>query len=276
MLAISVVVGVVVAGLVYVGVKRALDPKRTPMPDKTAPIAAIQPQLDKLKSEDRQLVIGYLLLQRGEVGSLSTHGISFTAKTLGEAIEAQKALLATKQVSNEWPLMHALEDEALRPLRQAVSLDLVARKQTTLSDVVKSNPDTAIVASGGTQNDPRIMMAYRIVNQGKKAITHLSGYIQPQIVSDDWVNPLARYDIACRVDVKNIAPGASVPIICTQIDLNVIGDASKTPDTGVVIDWRPDVVEYADGSKLSYETNARTNTLLWNHYTIDGTISGVK
>ena len=83
----------IVAGLVYVGVKRAHDPKRALIPDRTAPITAIQPQLDKLQREDRQLVIGYLLLQRGEVGSLSTHGISFTAKTLGEAIEAQKALL---------------------------------------------------------------------------------------------------------------------------------------------------------------------------------------
>ena len=100
----------------------------------------------------------------------------------------------------------------------------------------------------------------------------VTGYIQPQIVSDDWVNPLARYDIACRVDVKNIAPGASVKVICTQIDLNVIGDASKTPDTGLAIDWRPDVVEFADGSKLSYDINALTTTLLWNHYTIDGAI----
>ncbi len=115
-------------------------------------------------------------------------------------------------------------------------------------------------------------MAYRLVNTGKIAITHLTGYIQPQIVSDDWVNILTHNDSACRVDLKNIAPGASVQIICAQIELNAIGDVSKTPDARLFIDWRPDTVEFADGSKLSYEINALTSTLLWNHYTIDGII----
>lgn len=268
----GIVVVVVVAGLIYSGAKRAHDPRRTPMPDKSAPITAIQPQLDKLQQEDRQLVIGYLLLQRGDISSLSTHGISFTAKTLGEAIEAQKALLAAKQVSTEWPLMRALEDQALLPLRQAASLDLVARKQTTLSELIKSNTDAIIAASGGAPNDLRTMMAYRIVNPGKTAITRLTGYIQPQIVSDDWVDILTHNASACRVDVKNIAPGASVKMICAQLDLNAIGDASKTPDERLFIDWRPDVVEFADGSKVSYDINALTTTLLWNHYTIDGGI----
>ena len=69
------------------------------------------------------------------------------------------------------------------------------------------------------------------------------------------------------------APGATVTLICAQIDLNNIGDASKTPDSSLFIDWRPDTVQYADGVTLAYDENAVTNTNLWNHYDIEGDIA---
>ncbi len=268
----AAVAGVVVLGVIYAGAKRALDPTRTAMPDKSTPIAAIEPDLDKLKPLDRQLVIGYLLLQRGEITSLSTRGINFTATTFREAMDQEKALLAAKQVTAEWPLMRALEDKALRPLRNAVSIELLGRRQTTMSELFKANTGAVIVATGGTPDDTRIVMVYRIGNTGKVPITHLTGYIQPQLVSDDWVNILTHNASACRVDLANLAPGASVQVICAQQDLNVYGDASKTPDASLFVDWRPDLVEYADGSRLAYDVNALTNTLLWNRYNIDGDI----
>lgn len=271
-IAAAVVAAAVVAGVIYGGAKRALDPARTPIPDKAAPIASIEPDLDKLKPLDRQLVIGYLLLQRGDIGSLSTRGIGFTAKTFGEAIAEQKALLAAKQVSPEWPLMRALEDQALRPLRQAVSIELVARKQTTMGDLFKANTGAVIVATGGSPDEPRTVMIYRVSNPGKIAIAHLTGYIQPQVASDDWVNILTHNASACHVDLSNLAPGANIQVICAQQDLNAIGDASKTPDASLFIDWRPDLVEYSDGRKLAYDINALTETLLWNRYNIDGDI----
>ncbi len=266
------VAGVVVAGLIFFVAREALDPMRAPIPDRTAPISSIQSKLDRLTRMDRQLVIGYLLLQRGEAGSLSTRGIPFMAKTFREAIGMQKGLLAAKHVSAEWPLLHALEEQALRPLREAVPIELVARKQTSMNELVKSNGDAIIVASGGTREEPRIAMIYRIRNPGSVAIKHLTGYIQPQVASDDWVDNLGHGASACHIDLANIAPGASAQVICAQADLSVIGDASKTPDDRLVIDWRPSLVEYADGNKLGYDINAITNTLLWNHYTIDADI----
>lgn len=270
--AAAVVVGVAIASVVFTGVKRAHDPLRAPMPDRAAPISAIEPQLDKLKPEDRQLAIGYLLLERGEITSLSTKNLSFTAKTLGEAIAAQKALLASKQVSSDWPLMRALEDQALKPLRDAVSIALVGRVQTTMSALFTARTGAVIVASGGGPDDPRTVMIYRIGNPGKVAITRVTGYIQPQIAGDNWVGILTHNASACRVDLTNLAPGSSRQVICAQMDLNEIGGASKTPDASLFVDWRPDTVEYADGTKLAYDINALTNTLLWRRYTIDGDI----
>lgn len=272
-IAAAVVVGVAIASVVFSRVKRAHDPMRAPMPDMAAPISAIEPQLDKLKPEQRQLAIGYLLLERGQITSLSTKNLDFTAKTLGEAIAAQKALLASKQVSADWPLMRALEDQALKPLRDAVSLELVGRAQTTMGTLFRAHTGAVIVASGGGPDDPRTVMIYRIGNPGKVAITRLTGYIQPQIVSDNWVGILTHNASACHVDLTNIAPGSSRQVICAQIDLNAIGGASKTPDASLFIDWRPETVEYANGTKLAYDINALTNTLLWNRYTIDGDIA---
>lgn len=263
--------GVVVAGLIYFGVKYALDPLRAPIPDKTVPISAIQSKLDRLTRLDRQLVIGYLLLQRGEVGSLPTASIPFTAKTFREAINAQKALLELKRVSPEWPLLRALEFQALQPLREAVPIDLAARKQATMNDLVKSRGDAVLVASGGTRDEPRTVMIYRIHNSGNVAITHLTGYIQPKVASNEWLDSVGGAS-ACRIDLANLAPGATARVICAQADLSTIGDASKTPDERLVIEWRPSLVEYADGSKLAYDLNAITSTLLWNRYTIDAEI----
>ena len=267
------VMSVVVIAGVILAVQYVRDPMRTPMPDKGAPIAAIQAQMDKLKPVDRRLLIGYLLLQRGEIPSLSTQGIGFTAKTFREAIAAQNALLDAKQVSAEWPLMRALETQALRPLREAVPLELTARRQTTPGELFLAKKGNAVVVmSGGRQDEARTAMFYRIRNAGQVAITHLTGYIQPQLASDDWINTLAQNAGACRVEVNNLAPGATAQVICAQLELNAIGDASKTPDDKLLIDWRPDLVEYADGSKLAYDVNASTDTLFWNRYTIDGDI----
>lgn len=268
----ATVAAVVIAGVILFGTKRALDPMQTPLPNRDSSITAIQPLLDKLKPGDRQLVIGYLLLQRGDITSLSTHDINFAAKTFREAIEAQKALLAAKQVSPEWPLMRALEDQALRPLRDAVVIEVVARKQTTASNLFTSKQDAVLVVSGGNPDDVRTAMFYRIRNAGLVGIKHLTGYIQPQLVSDDWINILTHNTTACHVDLKDLAPGASAQVICSQMDLNTIGDTSRTPDDKLFIDWRPDLVEFADGSKLAYDMNALTSTLLWNHYNIDGDI----
>ncbi len=265
------IAAVVVAGLVFLVAKLALDPMRAPIPDKTVPITAIQPKLDRLTRMDRQLVIGYLLLQRGEAGSLSTQGIPLTAKNFREAIAVQKGLLEAKHVSPEWPLLRALEAQALRPLRAAVPIELAARKQSTMRELVLSKGDSALVASGGTPDEPRTVMIYRIHNPGSVAIKHLTGYIQPRVASNDWADT-AHGVSACHVDLANIAPGASAQVICAQADLSAIGDASKTPDDRLIIDWRPGMVEYADGNTLSYDINAITNTLLWNHYTIDADI----
>lgn len=266
------VIAIIVVVVLVLGKGHALNPLGTPMPEANVPIAAITPQIDKLKRADRQLLIGYLLLQRGALPSLPTGDISFTAKTFGEAIAAQQALLAKKQVTAEFPLMHALEDQALAPLRNAVPLKLVARRQDTMDNLFKSRTRATIVAVGGTPNDPRTVMIYRIRNQGASAISHLTGYIQPEVASDDWLGMLSHNGTACRVDLKNIAPGGTATIICAQVDLNNIGDASKTPDSSLLINWRPDTVQYADGTTLAYDQNAVNNTSLWNHYDIEGDI----
>lgn len=272
LIAAAAVAGVVAIGVISGAVKRANDPMRVAMPEPAAPISGIEPALDKLTAEDRQLLMGYLLLQRGEITSLPTQNLSFTAKTVGEAIAQQRALTARMQVLPDWPLMRALEDQALRPLRDAVSLTLVGRVQTTMSTLFTSNTGAVVVASGGGPDEARTVMIYRIANPGKVAITHLTGYIQPQVATDIWAGLLTHNASACRIDLANLAPGASKQVICAQIDLNSIGDAAKTPDASLSIDWRPDNVEYADGTKLAYDTNAVTNTLLWNRYTIDGDV----
>jgi len=271
----AVAAAVVIVG-VLLGTRHAFNPLETPMPAANVPIASIEPGIDKLKRADRQLLIGYLLLQRGELRSVPTQGLSFTAKTFGEAIAAQQALLVQKQVTAEWPLMRALEDQALRPLREAVSLKLVARRQDSMNNLFKSNTGATIVATGGTPDDARTVMVYQLRNNGAAAIAHLTGYIQPQVESADWLSILTHNTSACRVDIPNIAPGATVTVICAQIDLNNIGDASKTPDSSLFVDWRPDMVQYADGVTLAYDENAVTNTNLWNHYDIEGDIAAGK
>ena len=264
--------GVIAIAVIFSAVKRANDPMRAPVPDAGAPVSRIEPVLDKLTPDDRKLAIAYLMLQRGEITSLPTKGLSYTAKTVGEAIEQEKALTTRMQVLPDWPLVRALEDQALKPLRDAVSLTLVGRAQTTLSTLFTSNTGALIVATGGGPDDARTVMIYRIANPGKVAIAHVTGYIQPQVATDNWAGLITHNASACRIDLTNLAPGASREVICAQIDLNTIGDAAKTPDAALSIDWRPDAVEYADGTRLSYDTNALTNTLLWNRYTIDGDI----
>jgi len=269
-----VIGGIIVAIVVVIlfGTKRALDPTRTALPAIGTSVSSVFPELDSLKRLDRQLVIGYLLLRDNNITTLPTQGLSFTAETFQQAIAAQEAILAEKQVSPEWPLMRVLEEQALQPLRTAVSLELVARKRTTMNDIFKQYRGANTVASGGSPFEPRVVMIYRIRNNGRAGIRHLTGYIQPQRVSNDWIGSQAQGSIACKVDVNNIAPGGSTLMICAQIELNDLGDASQTPGSAMFINWRPDMVEYSNGSKLVYDANALNDTLLWGRYDIDGNI----
>ena len=81
----ALVPGVLVFGAVLlVLAKRATDPLRTALPDRSTPVSSFLPKLDKLKANDRMYVIGYLLLQRGEISSVSTAGMNSWKKKLSK------------------------------------------------------------------------------------------------------------------------------------------------------------------------------------------------
>lgn len=264
---IGIIIVVVIVLILFV--KRSTDPLRTPLPDRSAPVSSFIPKLDKLKTNDRMYVIGYLLLQRGEITSVSTDNMAFTATTFGEALKAQKKILAERNVLAEWPLIHTLEDQATDPLRAAASARLIRRMRTTAGVLYKSYPGPSIVLVGGGVNDPRIAMVYQITNRGRVAIRHLTGYLKPRLASDDWSNAQVRSENACRVELRNIAPGGSAQVVCSQLSLNSF---AETPDASLFVEWRPDEIEFADGSKMSIEANVMNNRLVWGHYNIGGEI----
>ena len=79
---------IVAALLIALGVYGAVrKPYGTLLPLDVSDLSGIQPQLDRLDSEERELVLGYLKRSNGDVlpAAMADPDTPFTARTFGEA-----------------------------------------------------------------------------------------------------------------------------------------------------------------------------------------------
>jgi hypothetical protein len=238
----------------------ANDPYRTALPMEVDDLSPIAPQLAKLPTEDRDLVLEYLKRSNGDVlpAQFADPDNPLTARTFREAIALQK-VHRVKMVA-ERGRMQALEakrDARLKPLRDALGLKLVKRELLSEAEIY-ATPQVdewgrakPVVVPPDARKVP--VLTYRLTNRSARAITGFKGSAE---IPGDFL-PL----MECWIDeTRTLAPGEYHDARCG--DVSKIPSAQQVafvtlPAAQVVLRWYPAEVRFADGDVLKADRYAQ-------------------
>jgi len=230
------------------------DPRTTRLPLDLADIPKIQPQLDKLPPDERELVLAYLQRSKGDVlpAKFADPDNPLTARTFAEAIKLQK----------EWKVKHAGEtermealaearEEAYEPLRRAISATLLRREIMTADEASGRQPQPGRALN----NNEVLVVTYRLQNHGSETITRVTGSVQVRSESD----PKSLLGLVqCWIDHREPLGGSqSVEVRCGNLRGNSGGEKAKDfvamDERRLIVTWEPKTVEFATGKVLRSE-----------------------
>lgn len=234
--------GLLAALGVYGAVRK---PYGTLLPMDVADLSEIQPQLDRLDEEERELVRGYLKRSNGDVlpPSLADPDAPFTARTFGEAITLQRRFLREQGVRDAQAAQRRIaRDAALEPLRDAVGVRLLKRELLTVAQA-QGRPD-----GPATATERVLVVTYRLVNGAGRDIAAVKGLVKVNDAqgakrSECWLDETDTLEAFSGVEVRcgNIARTAGPRD----------HEFAALPAQDLTVDWEPSEVVFADGSRLS-------------------------
>ena len=230
------------------------DPRSTRLPLDLKDIPTIEPQLNKLSAEERELVLAYLQRSKGDVlpAKFADPDNPLTARTFAEAIKLQK----------EWKVKHAADneriealaearEEAFEPLRRAVSATLLRREIMTADEASGRQPQPGRALN----NNEVLVVTYRLQNHGGETVTRVTGSVQVRSESD----PTSLMGLVqCWIDHREPIGGSqSVEVRCGNLRGNSAGEKAKDfvamDERRLIVTWEPKSVEFATGKVLRSE-----------------------
>ena len=237
---------IVAALLIALGVYGAVrKPYGTLLPLDVSDLSGIQPQLDRLDSEERELVLGYLKRSNGDVlpAAMADPDTPFTARTFGEAITLQRRFLREQAVRDAAAAQRAAEhDRALEPLREALGARLVRRELLSEAQALGLEP-------AGTASAPArvLVVTYRLANTAGRDIASFTGAV-------DVRDADGRRRSHCWIDQRDrLEAFASVEVRCGNSARTADADErafAALPANDLTLYWEPREIVFADGSRL--------------------------
>jgi DNA-binding protein H-NS len=245
---------IAVGGLMLVSIVAcSRNPMSTNLPMNLADIPKIQPQLDKLKPDERDLVLAYLKRSNGDVlpAKFADPDAPFTARTFAEAIKLQREFVAKQaKVEEKAGAMRAERDRSLEPLRDALSIELSKREILTADEAKRRIPQT-----GQAINDRPVLVAtYRLQNRSGEKIVQASGSVTIRTASD---SKSLMGIVSCYIDHREPIPvGETIEIRCGNSN-KPVGDAEKSfvdlPQSALILTWEPRSITLESGRVIRPE-----------------------
>lgn len=239
-----------VTALLILSVACSRDPHDTRLPMDLKDIAKVQPQLDKLPNDERQLLLDYLTRSKGDVlpAQFADPDAPLTARTFGEAIKLQREFKAKQAVEiTRMEELHASREAAMEPLRKVLQVGLIKREIQTYYQVTGRHP-----AAGQAFNDkPVLVVTFLLSNTGGETITGVSGSATLRSVSDPK-SLLGLFSCFITYDLP-IVPGDSIPIRCFNPNLSANPaneEFVSMPEYSLLLTWEPKSVALAGGEVL--------------------------
>jgi len=229
------------------------DPRTTRLPLDLAEIPKIQPQLDKLPAEERELVLAYLQRSKGDVlpAKFADPDAPLTARTFAEAIKLQREWKVKFAKENERiEALAEAREEAYEPLRRAISATLLKREILTADEASGRQP----TPGRALNNNEVLVVTYRLQNHSSETINHVTGSVQVRTDSD----PKSLMGIArCWIDHREPIGGSlTAEVRCSNLNQR---PSEQTKDfvymneRNLIVTWEPKTVEFATGKVLRSE-----------------------
>lgn len=240
---------------VIVGGFWSRSPYGTALPMEVDDLTPIQPQLEKLPDEDRELVLGYLRRSNGDVlpAAFADPDEPFTARTFREAIALQKAFLVKQGELDAEAGARALErDAAMAPLRKVSEIRVLKREALSGAAIYggasAGEPSTMKSARSGASGNTVLVVTYRLHNLSPRAIASIQGSVSIRSAADEEMT-------GCYIDHNQvIAAGSSTDIRCGQPNRQAsVNDLAfvDMPMSGFSVRWEPRTLVFADGTRLN-------------------------
>ena len=225
------------------------DPRNTLLPQDVSKLATMQPTLEKLSVEDRQLLSGYIVRETidakfgGILGGTKIPGIP-EGMTVGKAIELQRNFQADQTIEEAKQL--ALKDR-LRAEREVA--EKAMREAVTVTLVSKSLKEEG--GASGMVLDEKIEVVFGYKNNSTKDIAGVKGRIS---VRDLFGDELSAFQVSNDESIKS---GASITWTGGRSIRYAMGSSNKDMkltelgDGKYTTQWNPQVIIFADGTKLT-------------------------
>lgn len=227
-------------------------PKDTPLPNDLGKMESIKPAMEKLTSEERELVAGYIM--RHTIGAKL--GALFSGKevpgipegmTLGKAIEEQRkfkadsALEGAKQQALKAKLQ-AEKEAAIKPMVEAVTVTLVSKQIDTER------------GHSGMVMDENLTVTFGYKNNTEKDISGVKGRIS---VKDLFGDEISAFQISNDSTIKagQAATWTGSRSIRFSMGSNKDRKLAELGDDKFKVVWEPQAIVFADGTKLTLPEN---------------------
>lgn len=247
---------VVLAALCLTGLAAcSRAPYSTALPLDLADLPKIQPQLDKLPEEERELVLGYLRRSNGDVlpAKFADPDAPFTARTFAEAIKLQRDYKIKHAVEiARMEKLQAAREAALQPLRDALSIELVSREILSADELSGRQPNRG----QAVHDSPTLVTTYRLRNRTYETITEASGSAVVRTSTD----PTSLMGAArCWFKgIEPLSPGQATEVRCGDIARRA-SDADiafvALPEAALILTWEPKLITFESGRVLKVENN---------------------
>lgn len=229
------------------------DPMGTKLPLDLKDIPTIQPQLDKLAAEDRELVLEYLQRSKGDVlpPKFADPDAPLTARTFREAIKLQKEY-RVKFAEGEKRVegLRAEREAGFDALREVVSVTLLNREIMTADEAMGRQPQPGVALN----NNETLVVTFRLQNRSAETVEKLQGSIKVRTSAD----PKSLMGVVdCWIDRREPIQGSmSVEVRCGD-PRKTVGQATRDfvalPESDLILSWEPKRIELSNGKVLTSE-----------------------
>lgn len=220
------------------------NPKGHALPPSLEGLAKLQPQIDRLSKEDRELLGAYVA--RRSLASLATRGeegATSNSLTIGQAIEEQKAYRERRLADRE-------ESEALQAEIKAKEAAAEAAMRAVVTVTLVSKARRVERGAAGGVLDEHLEVRFGYKNNAAKPISGVKGRI---IINDQFGDEITAFTVS---NDASIAPGATSTWAgerSLRYSQRKAADQRllDLPDDKFVVLWKPSMVVFADGTKLA-------------------------
>lgn len=228
-------------------------PTDTIVPTSIDKFDSIKPQLEKLTTEQRELFGQYVL--RHTLGAALGGMFGIKAEPIPEGITIGKAIDEQRDFLTKEKMREAEESARKNKILAEQQKAMDEMSKAALVTLISKKIETEKESSFGFIIDEKLNLTITFKNTSTKDIAGIKGTLD---AIDIFGEPLSGFSISYD---KTLKPGETLTWVggrSVKYGMNTSNDRkfAELPDDKFKLSWKPDMIIFGDGSKLTKPANA--------------------